>query len=118
MFRRRPSTGEECLENDSVSEALLTQMKRNFYTNVPASYMEAIVDEVVPKIGVKFEDLKDVYHVKVLLSLSKQLLESSCYTLIYIISYFLFLGLNLYLSSCSCLTNSDLKQLSRANADS
>ncbi|OWM63211.1 hypothetical protein CDL15_Pgr010611 [Punica granatum] len=61
---RRPSICEEDLNKDSINEATLKQLNRIFYANIPASYMKSIVDEVVPKIGVKFEDLKDVYHVK------------------------------------------------------
>ncbi|OWM63215.1 hypothetical protein CDL15_Pgr010615 [Punica granatum] len=62
---RRPSNWEEDLNKDSINEATLKQLKRFFYTNIPASYMKGIVDEVFLQIGVKFEDLKDVYSVKV-----------------------------------------------------
>ncbi|POO02982.1 hypothetical protein TorRG33x02_010430 [Trema orientale] len=58
-FRGRPSLDEE-----SVSENTLRQLKRSFYTNVPDSYMEYILKEGAPKIGVEFEEEKDVYHVK------------------------------------------------------
>ncbi|XP_031376813.1 uncharacterized protein LOC116192409 isoform X1 [Punica granatum] len=61
---RRPSNWEEDLNKDSINEATLKQLKRFFYTNIPASYMKGIVDEVFLQIGVKFEDLKDVYSVK------------------------------------------------------
>ncbi|XP_031377397.1 uncharacterized protein LOC116192855 isoform X2 [Punica granatum] len=61
---RRPSIWEEDLNKDSINEATLKQLNRTFYAFIPASSMKGIVDEVVPKIGVKFEDLKDVYYVK------------------------------------------------------
>lgn len=36
-------------------------MKWSFYSNVPATYMEDIINEVMPKIGVYFEEYKDIY---------------------------------------------------------
>ncbi|OWM63209.1 hypothetical protein CDL15_Pgr010609 [Punica granatum] len=65
---RRPSIWEEDLNKDSINEATLKQLNRTFYAFIPASSMKGIVDEVVPKIGVKFEDLKDVYYVKLQLN--------------------------------------------------
>jgi hypothetical protein len=47
----------------------LSQLKRSFYTNVPNSYMENVLGEVVQKIEVDFEEEKDLYHVKVFLLL-------------------------------------------------
>uniref|UniRef100_A0A2P2JFS3 Uncharacterized protein LOC105647792 isoform X1 n=2 Tax=Rhizophora mucronata TaxID=61149 RepID=A0A2P2JFS3_RHIMU len=45
-------------------DTILRQMKRSLYTNIPLSYMENIIDRVVPKVGLDFEEEKDIYHVK------------------------------------------------------
>ena len=42
------------------------QLKRSFRTNVSETYIENIRDKVIPLIGVKFEEEKDTYHIKVL----------------------------------------------------
>ncbi|KAJ0079544.1 uncharacterized protein LOC116114946 [Pistacia vera] len=55
----------ENIRGDQFSEATLRQLKRLFYTNVPNTYMENIMNVIVPKIGVDFEEEKDIYHVKV-----------------------------------------------------
>ena len=34
--------------------------------------MEKIINEIVPKIGVDFEEHKDIYHVKVILVLNTE----------------------------------------------
>ncbi|GAY68164.1 hypothetical protein CUMW_262000 [Citrus unshiu] len=66
LFRRNNFLSlENVREEDLVAETALRQFKRSFYTNVPATYMEKIINEVVPKIGVDFEGYKDIYHVKV-----------------------------------------------------
>ncbi|KAK4801185.1 hypothetical protein SAY86_021672 [Trapa natans] len=57
-------TPEEDLGKASVDEFYLGKLKKCFYTGVPASYVDAIVDEVVPKVGFEFRNLKDIYHVK------------------------------------------------------
>lgn len=41
------------------------------------------MNEVVPKVSVEFQYLKDVYHVKVHFSFPKQLPESPCHMFIY-----------------------------------
>ncbi|XP_052294291.1 uncharacterized protein LOC102624505 isoform X8 [Citrus sinensis] len=65
LFRRNNFLSlENVREEDLVAETALRQFKRSFYTNVPATYMEKIINEVVPKIGVDFEGYKDIYHVK------------------------------------------------------
>lgn len=56
----------ENIRGDQFSEATLRQLRRLFYTNVPNTYMENIMNVIVPKIGVDFEEEKDIYHVKVL----------------------------------------------------
>ncbi|KAF9661137.1 hypothetical protein SADUNF_Sadunf19G0036500 [Salix dunnii] len=47
-----------------VEETILRQVNRSLNTNIPSSYMENIIDGVVPTIGVDFEEEKDVYTVK------------------------------------------------------
>ncbi|XP_024029826.1 uncharacterized protein LOC21389892 [Morus notabilis] len=60
IFRGSPSFNKESVTNENA----LRQMKRSFYTNIPKSYMEFIQEEGAPKIGVEFEEAKDIYHVK------------------------------------------------------
>ena len=55
----------ESVNKTQVEEDILRQLKRSMYTNIPSSFMEIIVDGVVPVIGVDFEGEKDVYVVKV-----------------------------------------------------
>ncbi|KAF7817767.1 uncharacterized protein G2W53_023222 [Senna tora] len=43
---------------------MLRQFKRSFYTNIPTLYMEKITNEESPNIGFKFEEEKDLFHVK------------------------------------------------------
>ncbi|KAJ8771709.1 hypothetical protein K2173_026886 [Erythroxylum novogranatense] len=64
VFRGSPSASLASVEKDLVTETILRQLKKSFYTNVPSSYMENIKDKVVPMIGVDFQEEKDVYHVK------------------------------------------------------
>lgn len=54
-----------------VTTEILKQLKRSFYTDVPASYAENIVKEVVLKIRLDFKEEKEMYNVKV----------SSCYNI-------------------------------------
>jgi hypothetical protein len=61
--------GLESVDKIKVEEAILRQLDKSFYTNIPSSYMENIIDGVVPAIGVDFEEEKEVYTVKVSLLL-------------------------------------------------
>jgi hypothetical protein len=61
--------GLESVDKIQVEEAILRQLDKSFYTNIPSSYMENIIDGVVPAIGVDFEEEKEVYTVKVSLLL-------------------------------------------------
>ncbi|KAJ6858322.1 hypothetical protein NC652_040789 [Populus alba x Populus x berolinensis] len=62
-----------------AEEAILRQLKRSLDTDIPSSYMENIIDGVVPAIGVDFEEEKDVYTVKVKLNKVRQLvIDVSC----------------------------------------
>ncbi|KAJ0102878.1 hypothetical protein Patl1_03744 [Pistacia atlantica] len=63
LFRGNYSVNIEKVRKDPVAETTLKQLRRQFYTNVPMSYMENIISEVVPKVGVDFEADKDVYYI-------------------------------------------------------
>ncbi|KAI5326767.1 Hypothetical predicted protein [Prunus dulcis] len=63
LFQRSPSVNMESIRNNLDTE-ILKQWKRSFYTNLPVSYKENILKEVVPNIGVDFEEEKDGYRVK------------------------------------------------------
>ncbi|EXC21750.1 hypothetical protein L484_006464 [Morus notabilis] len=66
LFRGSPPlVNKESGTKDLAYEEALRQMKRSFYTNIPKSYMEFVVEEGAPKIGVEFEQERDVYHVKI-----------------------------------------------------
>ena len=56
---------------ESIRKNLCTEISkqwwRSFYTNTPVSYKEKIVNEVVPKIGVDFEEEEDIYELQVFL---------------------------------------------------
>ncbi|XP_037493899.1 uncharacterized protein LOC119369057 isoform X2 [Jatropha curcas] len=64
LFHGSPQLRLGNVEKNQVDETILKRLKRSIYTNLPPSYMELIIDEVVPKIGVDFEEEKEVYHVK------------------------------------------------------
>lgn len=64
LFRGSPSVRLGSVDKNQVDETILRRLKRSIYTNIPSSYMENIIDEVVPKIGIDFEDEKEIYHVK------------------------------------------------------
>ena len=67
IYYRNPSMRLQSVNKIQVEEAILRQLYRSLYNNIPSSYMENIVDGVVPAIGVDFEEEKDVYTVKVFL---------------------------------------------------
>ncbi|KAF9661143.1 hypothetical protein SADUNF_Sadunf19G0037100 [Salix dunnii] len=64
LFHGSHSMALESVNKTQVDEDILRQLKRSMYTNIPSSFMEIIVDGVVPVIGVDFEGEKDVYVVK------------------------------------------------------
>ncbi|KAJ6296670.1 hypothetical protein OIU78_022398 [Salix suchowensis] len=64
LFHGSHSMALESVNKIQVEEDILRQLKRSMYTNIPSSFMEIIIDEVVPVIGVDFEEEKDVYAVK------------------------------------------------------
>lgn len=46
------------------SAASLEQMKKSFYTNVTELYTNRIINEVVPQIGLHFDEENEFYHIK------------------------------------------------------
>jgi hypothetical protein len=70
FFHRTPKISLGAVGNSPVSETTLRKLKRTFYSSVPGSYMENVLNDVVPKIGLGFVEHKDTYRVK--LSDSKQ----------------------------------------------
>ncbi|KAF3452409.1 hypothetical protein FNV43_RR02842 [Rhamnella rubrinervis] len=64
LFHVSPSVDYESIRKSVVADTTLRQLKRSFYTNIPTSYMDYMVKEVVPEIGLDFAEEKDIYHVK------------------------------------------------------
>ncbi|XP_004302123.1 PREDICTED: uncharacterized protein LOC101302665 [Fragaria vesca subsp. vesca] len=64
LFHRTPSVTLESLGENLTTAMLKNWKKTSFYANVPVSYTEKIVNEVVPNIGAAFESEKDIYQVK------------------------------------------------------
>ncbi|CAI0433815.1 unnamed protein product [Linum tenue] len=55
--------------SDQQLEDALMRSKRTFYTNLPSSYVDSVLDQAVnPEIGLEFEEQRDIYHVKVVSS--------------------------------------------------
>ncbi|XP_050116125.1 uncharacterized protein LOC126593978 isoform X1 [Malus sylvestris] len=63
LFRRSASVNMESIRKKLCTE-ILKQQNRLFYINTPVSYKEKIVNELVPKIGVDFEEEEDIYEVQ------------------------------------------------------
>ncbi|XP_050116115.1 uncharacterized protein LOC126593973 isoform X2 [Malus sylvestris] len=63
LFRRVPSVSIESIRRNLCPE-ILKRWGRSFYPNVPVSYKERIVNEVVPQIGVDFEEEEDIYELQ------------------------------------------------------
>ena len=57
--------GLESVNKTQIEEAILRKLRRSFYTDIPSSHVENIIDGVVPVIGVDFEGERDVFLVKV-----------------------------------------------------
>lgn len=64
LFNGSSSVNLESVSKGCVTETTLRNLKRSFYTSLPASYVGNIMAEAVPKIGVDFSEVKDIYHVK------------------------------------------------------
>ncbi|XP_042517480.1 uncharacterized protein LOC122091534 [Macadamia integrifolia] len=65
LFHQRPASQLATISQKSAVEIALSQVNRSFYTNIPGSYVEYILQGIIPKIGVDFEEEKEYYHVKV-----------------------------------------------------
>ncbi|CAN0892794.1 hypothetical protein LINGRAHAP2_LOCUS17772 [Linum grandiflorum] len=63
LFRESPSLKLEGLERDQLENAL-TSSKRSLHTSLPSSYVDSITSEVVPVIGLDFQEQKELYYVK------------------------------------------------------
>ncbi|GAY68169.1 hypothetical protein CUMW_262030 [Citrus unshiu] len=64
LFDENDLPSLESATERQVAETVLKPLRRCFNTPVPAAYVEKIVHEVVPKIGVDFVECKDIYNVK------------------------------------------------------
>ncbi|KAJ0046605.1 hypothetical protein Pint_03700 [Pistacia integerrima] len=78
LFHGNYSVNIEKVKKDPVAETTLKQLRRQFYTNVPTSYMENIISEVVPKVGVDFEADKDVYYIWVIDNARRKTILCKC----------------------------------------
>ncbi|KAF8039259.1 hypothetical protein BT93_B1714 [Corymbia citriodora subsp. variegata] len=63
LFHGSPSFPAEAC-GDMVTETSLRQLKRSFYTNHPASFVENVTLRVIPEIGLSFAYEKDIYRVE------------------------------------------------------
>ncbi|KAF5948188.1 hypothetical protein HYC85_014145 [Camellia sinensis] len=63
LFHGSPSVSLETVKGTSVTETTLRLLNRSFYTNVPPTYMKYTTNEVVPKIGLNFEEEKELYQI-------------------------------------------------------
>ncbi|KAL3750445.1 hypothetical protein ACJRO7_011447 [Eucalyptus globulus] len=63
LFHGNPSFPVETC-GDMLREASLRQLKRSFYINHPASFVENVTLRIIPEIGLSFAYEKDLYHVK------------------------------------------------------
>ncbi|KAM7252283.1 hypothetical protein ACFE04_024166 [Oxalis oulophora] len=64
LFQRTPKFSLDEVMKSPAPESTLRQLKRSYCTSLPASYMENIVTDVVPKIGLDFVGQKDAYLVR------------------------------------------------------
>ncbi|KAH9728293.1 hypothetical protein KPL70_008977 [Citrus sinensis] len=64
LFNKYNLLSLESAREGQVAETALRSVRRFFYRGVPATYMEKIVNEVVPKLGVDFVEHKDIYRIK------------------------------------------------------
>ncbi|XP_055834666.1 uncharacterized protein LOC129903184 [Solanum dulcamara] len=64
LFYGISANSQESLNSNPLGEAMLRQMKKSFYTNVPLSYMEYIGNLAVEKLGLEYVEEKELYYVK------------------------------------------------------
>ncbi|CAH8382735.1 unnamed protein product [Eruca vesicaria subsp. sativa] len=62
---KRSANSSETVRDENITKRVLEKLKRSFPTNVPKSYVENVMYEVVPKMGFCVEETKELYHVKV-----------------------------------------------------
>lgn len=79
---------------------------------MPSSYVKNIIDGVVPKIGVNFEEEKELYQIKVVLFLNL----SSSFTVLNLLNNLLLTSQICFLALYSCLTSPDQIPRFHANA--
>ncbi|KAI3862367.1 hypothetical protein MKX03_014385 [Papaver bracteatum] len=65
LFHGIPSFNMGTLLERSEYESSLSRIMRSFNTNVPKSFTEAVLNVVVPGIGVELEEEKEYYYVRV-----------------------------------------------------
>ncbi|XP_010247074.1 PREDICTED: uncharacterized protein LOC104590204 isoform X2 [Nelumbo nucifera] len=65
LLHGSPSVTLDNVKRSLADESTSSRVKRSFYTNLPSSYMEGILGNVAPNIGVDFDEEKEYYHVKV-----------------------------------------------------
>ncbi|XP_059308189.1 uncharacterized protein LOC132059566 isoform X1 [Lycium ferocissimum] len=64
LFYGNSSICEESLETKPpMNETTVRKMERNFYTNIPAAYMDYIENQVVEKLGLEYVQGKELYNV-------------------------------------------------------
>ncbi|KAE8684072.1 bidirectional sugar transporter NEC1-like [Hibiscus syriacus] len=64
LFQGSPSVNLESVSKDCISETVLRNLRKLFYSNVPSSYSENIIAEVASNIRVDFADTKDIYYLR------------------------------------------------------
>ncbi|XP_059308187.1 uncharacterized protein LOC132059564 [Lycium ferocissimum] len=64
LFYSNSANSHESVKSNPLDETTLRQMKKNFYTNVPLSYMEYIRNVAVEKLDLKYMEEKELYYVK------------------------------------------------------
>ncbi|KAJ4968399.1 hypothetical protein NE237_015100 [Protea cynaroides] len=65
LFHQRPSSQLDTISQKSDIETAWSQVKRSFNTNIPSSYVELILQGLIPNIGVDVDKEKEYFHVKV-----------------------------------------------------
>ncbi|KAF5199417.1 Dna-directed rna polymerase subunit alpha [Thalictrum thalictroides] len=65
LFQDSPSINLDDVNNSSDVENVLGLYKKRYYTNVPTSFVDAVLGDYVPRIGLDFVEEKENYYVKV-----------------------------------------------------
>ncbi|XP_044481788.1 uncharacterized protein LOC123208380 [Mangifera indica] len=64
VFRGNALRWFDNVRKAQLSETTLGESFKYFHANVPTSYTEKLVSEAVPKLGLDFIEMKDIYHVR------------------------------------------------------